>query len=275
MFFIHFITNLQIFWTFTEAISNCDTGFCQTYPFDTYGDALQDKELVGHVFHSSVISNPVQCYMLCKDDCRCLSFNYKENNDVKYCELNEASHFTHDSFHKSSVGSRYYNLRRFLHGKKDIVLYDDYQAISGDAPNWHAYLIKRPYLLWLRNSSTHWRATCRYNTDGTVYTDYLRASLEDFDIIIDQPTMTDVCRPYEYVNIRGNECVNCTARTWYKKGDYPLHIDSGKQNDCDFDEHSKDAVSSEDNFGYYSKINSKFRCTSSDSDTTQLWIGGK
>ncbi|XP_022781730.1 uncharacterized protein LOC111322809 [Stylophora pistillata] len=309
----------QIFWTFTEAISNCDTGFCQTYPFDTYGDALQDKELVGHVFHSSVISNPVQCYMLCKDDCRCLSFNYKENNDVKYCELNEASHFTHDSFHKSSVGSRYYNLRRFLHGKntsgvllrnkkllnelvfcdfnsepefawnliesfslsnksrfqKDIVLYDDYQAISGDAPNWHAYLIKRPYLLWLRNSSTHWRATCRYNTDGTVYTDYLRASLEDFDIIIDQPTMTDVCRPYEYVNIRGNECVNCTARTWYKKGDYPLHIDSGKQNDCDFDEHSKDAVSSEDNFGYYSKINSKFRCTSSDSDTTQLWIGGK
>lgn len=117
MFLIHFLTNLHMVSTFTDAKSNCDTGFCQTYPFDIYGDAMQDKELVGHVFHSSVISNPVQCYMLCKDDCRCLSFNYKENNDVKYCELNEASHFTHDSFLKSSAGSRYYNLRRFFHGK--------------------------------------------------------------------------------------------------------------------------------------------------------------
>ena len=91
------------------------------------------------------------------------------------------------------------------------------------SPNWQAYLIKRPYLLWLRDHSTHWRATCRYNTDGTVYTDYLRASLEDFDIIRDIPLKADTCRPYEYVNIRGNECVNCTALTGYKKGSYPLH----------------------------------------------------
>ena len=86
--------------------------------------------------------------------------------------------------------------------QENIVFYDDYQAISGDAPNWQAYLIKRPYLLWLRDHSTHWRATCRYNTDGTVYTDYLRASLEDFDIIRDVPLKEDTCRPYEYVNIR-------------------------------------------------------------------------
>ena len=48
--------------------------------------------------------------------------------------------------------------------QKDIVFYDNYQAISGDAPNWRAYLIKQPYLLWLRDHSTHWRATCQYNT---------------------------------------------------------------------------------------------------------------
>ena len=162
--------------------------------------------------------------------------------------------------------------------QKDIVFYEDYPAISGDAPNWQAYLIKRPYLLWLRDHSTHWRATCRYNTDGIVYTDYLRASLKDFDIIRDVPTVKDVCRPYEYVNIRGNECVNCTARTWYKKGVYPLHIDSHYQYDCDFDGSRTDtAVYGEDNFGLYcnSCINPKFRCTSSENDTTQIWIGGK
>ena len=155
------------------------------------------------------------------------------------------------------------------------MFYDDYQAISGDAPNWQAYLIKRPYLLWLRDHSTHWRATCRYNTDGTVYTDYLRASLEDFDIIKDVPTVVDTCRPYEYVNIRGNECVNCTAFTAYKKGIYSLHVDSYfTHRSCDFDA-SKSAINDEDNFGMYSSTNPKFRCTSNLGDTTQFWIGGK
>ena len=152
--------------------------------------------------------------------------------------------------------------------QKNIVFYDDYQAISGDAPNWQAYLIKRPYLLWLRDHSTHWRATCRYNTDGTVYTDYLRASLEDFDIITDAPTAAEACRPYEYVNIQGNECVNCTALTAYEKGRYPLHVDSYHISlSCNLDA-SKTAVHSEDNFGHYHSTNPKFRCTSDSSDTT-------
>ena len=158
-----------------------------------------------------------------------------------------------------------------------IVFYDNYTAISGDAPNWQAYLIERPYLLWLRNRSTHWRATCRYNTDGTVYTDYLRASLEDFDIVRDVPTKIWTCRPYEYVNIRGNECLDCTTATWYKKGSYPFHIDSSCTScGCDFDGIKTDvAISSEDNFGYYFSTNPKFRCTSNPADTTQFWIGGK
>ena len=135
--------------------------------------------------------------------------------------------------------------------------------------------MKRPYLLWLRDHSTHWRATCRYDTDGTVHTDYLRASLEDFDIIRQVPIVTDDCRPYEYVNIRGNECVNCTARTWYKKGSFHLVIDSSMQNGCDFDGSISDqAVHSEDNFGFYDVVNPKFRCTSSQNATTQFWIGG-
>ena len=45
-----------------------------------YEDAMRDKDLVGHVFHNSVTSNPVQCHLWCIHDCRCLSFNHKEKN---------------------------------------------------------------------------------------------------------------------------------------------------------------------------------------------------
>ena len=70
----------------------------------------------------------------------------------------------------------------------------------------------------------------------------------------------------------------CTTRTWYKKGDLPLHIDSYYQDGCDFNGSRTDAaVYSEDNFGLYYDgcINPKFRCTPSENDTTQIWIGGK
>ena len=100
------------------------------------------------------------------------------------------------------------------------------QTISGDAPNWQAYLVKRPYLLWLRDHSTHQRATCQYTIVSKAYTDYLRASLEDYAVIRVVPTVVDVCRPYDYVNIRANMCANCTAATYYKKGIFPFHIDS-------------------------------------------------
>ena len=155
--------------------------------------------------------------------------------------------------------------------------YSDSSGVSGDSPNWQAYLIKRHYLLWLRDQSTHWRATCRYDTDGTVYKDYLRASFEDFDIIRVMPSVTSSCQKYELVNIRGNECANCTAATWYRKGFYPFHIDSASRGHaCDFDgTRSGDVVSSEDNFGYYSSFNQKFRCTSSSEATTQFWVGSK
>jgi len=135
-------------------------------------------------------------------------------------------------------------------------------------------LIKPHFLVWLRSHSTHWRATCRYNTDGTVYTDYLRASFEDFEIVRVTPTVADSCQKYELVNIRGNECANCTAATWYLKATFPLHIDSSFRNGCDFDgNQSGDVVGSEDHFGYYHVVNPKFRCTSSSEATTQFWFG--
>ena len=119
-FLIEFLTNIQLFWTFTEAKTNCATGFCQTYPFDIYRDPMQDREFINHVFHNSVTLNPVQCYMWCIHDCRCLSFNYKEKNDTKYCELNEGSIFINMSSLERSPGTRHYHLRREYHRQVNI-----------------------------------------------------------------------------------------------------------------------------------------------------------
>ena len=101
-----------------KANDQCREGKCQTYSLDIYGDAVENFELIGHVFHQFATKNPSHCHSLCVDDCRCLSFNYKENNERNVCDLNEASHFTDPSSIKHSPGSRYYNLRRAFSGQK-------------------------------------------------------------------------------------------------------------------------------------------------------------
>ena len=104
-FFPFFVTILQV-------KGDCPTGGCQTISLDVHRDAVLDTEFVGHVFHNSVTLNPVQCYTLCIQNCRCLSLNYKENNEKRYCELNEGNHFTNKSSLKHSPGSSYYTLLR-------------------------------------------------------------------------------------------------------------------------------------------------------------------
>ena len=113
-----FVKFFSFFFTFGYVKGECLTGKCEKISLDVQRDAVQDAEFVGHVFHNSFTLNPVQCYMWCIQDCRCLSLNYKEKNETKYCELNEGSHFINKSFLKHSPGSRYYNLRRENYGVK-------------------------------------------------------------------------------------------------------------------------------------------------------------
>ena len=149
--------------------------------------------------------------------------------------------------------------------------YTEANAVSGDQPNWQAYLIHPTYLAWLGNQSTHWRATCRYDTDGVVYTDYMRTSLADCNILT-LPTHHGTCFNFELINIRGHECVNCTAPLWNEKGTYPLHTDSDFKV-CEFDG-KIGAFPIEDNFGFYVAVNPSHRCSSSEESTTQFWLGG-
>ena len=92
-----FLLQLVVFLKLVTANDHCKEGKCQTYALDIYGDAVENSEFVDHVFHKSPTINPIHCHSSCVDDCRCLSFNYKENNEEKVCELNEGSHFINQS----------------------------------------------------------------------------------------------------------------------------------------------------------------------------------
>ena len=150
--------------------------------------------------------------------------------------------------------------------------YTDADATDDDQPNWHAYLIRPAYLAWLGAQSTHWRATCRFDTDGVKYTDYMRTSLTDCNILTLQ-TEHGTCFQFEFVNIRGNECFNCTLSLWNEKGIFPLHTDSTSIL-CEFNGLAG-ATFLEDNFGLYDFVNPSHRCSSNASSTTQFWLGGQ
>ena len=80
--------------------------------------------------------------------------------------------------------------------------------------NWNAYRLSLSRMQSIADASTHLRATCNFPDDGLVYTDYARAKLEGHDLF---GQWSGKCRTYEYVNIRGIECQECTAGTWQKK----------------------------------------------------------
>ena len=117
-----FLLQLVVFFKLVTANDHCKEGKCQTYALDICGDAVENSEFVDHVFHKSPTINPIHCHSSCVDDCRCLSFNYKENNEEKVCVLNEGSHFINQSSLKHSPGSLYYNLRREFSQKVSLIM---------------------------------------------------------------------------------------------------------------------------------------------------------
>jgi len=149
--------------------------------------------------------------------------------------------------------------------------------INHNNPNWSAYRLTLARMKTLRSRSTHWRATCSFNRPrfqnlekAIDYRDYLRGKFSNFDI------MTFLgygkCFPVEYVNIRGHAAGNgTTAQFWQVQSTFTLHI--SRAAGCAFKPNAG-AVYSEDNFGYYDKINTNFRCTAGDEATTQWWFGG-
>ena len=120
--------------------------------------------------------------------------------------------------------------------------------------------------------STHFRATCNFNTDERVTTDYLGAKTTDLNILLLKGTPR---AKMEYINIRGYDCYNCTA-LMAQGINWHLHTDSNyRAISCQFTSARNGSVAlpgGEDNFGYRT-INPLHRCTSGDNATTQWCFG--
>ena len=140
--------------------------------------------------------------------------------------------------------------------------------VSQNSFKWNKFRLSLPIMNSTLSHSTHFRATCNFNTDGLVTTDYLRAKTTDLNIL-----QLDgwPCVKMEYINIRGYDCYDCMAKM-VQGIDWHLHTDSSLTS-CPFKSASNGSVESEDNFGYYSAINPFHRCTSGDNATTQWWFG--
>ena len=143
--------------------------------------------------------------------------------------------------------------------------------VNEKTPNWNIYRMSLSQMNALKPHSTHWRVTCSLPTHGVDYRDYARANFVDFDVMT---FLGDaVCKKMEFVNIRGHQCAQCTATWWQKINTYTATIDSSYRNNCQLVA-TVGSVTSEDNFGYYSSINNKFRCSAGPDSTTNWWFGG-
>ena len=150
--------------------------------------------------------------------------------------------------------------------------YNDY-PVNLNSFKWNKFRLSLPIMNSILRHSTHFRATCNFNTDGLVTSDYLRAKTADLNIL---QLNTHPCAKMEYINIRGYDCYECTA-LMAQSIQWHLHTDSKHGGiSCQFKSARNGTVASasgEDNFGFYKAINPLHRCTSGDNATTQWWFG--
>ena len=145
---------------------------------------------------------------------------------------------------------------------------------NNKAFSWNKFRLTLSQMKMIAKHSSRFRATCNFNTDGLNYTDYLRAKFTDIDVM---QLKYDRCKKYEYINIRGYGCENCTAH-FVQKDPWHAHVDSfyGSSKGCQLTSPLAGAVklpAGEDNFGYYETVNPVHRCSSSPNSTTQWWFG--
>ena len=139
----------------------------------------------------------------------------------------------------------------------------DWKPLGVDAPvnehsrNWNLCRMSLSQMTHQKFQSTHWRSTCNFPTYKVDYTDYVRAKFADFDVMAF--IGSGICKKVEFVNIRGYQCAQCTAKWWQDNG-FMTHIDSSFSG-CQFVT-IQGSVSGENNFWYYRahEINKKFRC---------------
>mgnify|MGYP006973412074 CR=1 FL=1 len=81
--------------------------------------------------------------------------------------------------------------------------------VNQNSFHWNKFRLSLPIVTSTLSHSTHFWATCKFDTDGLVTTDYLRAKTTDCNILL---LNRATCVKMEYINIRGYDCYNCNAK---------------------------------------------------------------
>ena len=145
------------------------------------------------------------------------------------------------------------------------------KPLNENNPNWVKYQLSHTHMKQITKTSMYFRATCQFPMEGVKYVDYLHGRLIDFNLF---ETEIFGCTKYEYVNIRGHQCHNCTASS-YQTVNWHMHVDSYWSSICGLGR-VPGALSGgdEDKFGWYETVNPNHRCSANSTATTQWWLGG-
>ena len=90
---------------------------------------------------------------------------------------------------------------------KEYSLADD-RPVHQDAPVRDSYRLSKSRMKSIQEDSSKWGITCRYDTDGLNYTDYVRGSNKKVDVLTYYETG---CQDVEFIDVRGYQCTGCNA----------------------------------------------------------------
>lgn len=147
-------------------------------------------------------------------------------------------------------------------------VYHSDTPINEETPRWDKYRLSKFRMQSIQDDSNKFRITCKYDTDGVVYTDYLRATKKQIDIM---RSLTTSCTRVEYIDYRGQNCSNCTANIHNPSYFNILHLHT--KSICEF-QPKRSSGYDEISFGWYGSYSIENRCSSSSTATTQTWLGG-
>ena len=121
-----------------------------------------------------------------------------------FCDFTSENGFVWTLLESFTLANRkYFKSRSFL---------QDY-PINENSFKWNKFRLSLPIMNSTLSHSTHFRATCNFNTDGLVTRDCLRNKTTDFNILL---LKKDSCEKMEFINIRGYDCYDCTAKMTQK-----------------------------------------------------------
>ena len=155
-------------------------------------------------------------------------------------------------------------------------IYPEDYPVNQETPVWNVYRLSLSRMKSIQQDGSKWRITCRYDTDGLNYIDYVQGSNKKIDILTVE---VNTCIDVEFINVRGYQCAHCKAIAAQVAGEnLAFQIDSYYSKiHCSYQPKASYACGGkgEDNFGVYVCVNPSHRCSSSPSSTTQTWFGGE